>query len=42
MMISYYPASLIAHYHTFNIMAAVFSDGTLGVPQTASLSHPDI
>ena len=41
MMIGYYVASIIAHYHTSN-MAAVFLYCTLGEPQTASLSDPDV
>ena len=41
MMINHYAASIIAHYDVFN-MAAVFTDGTLGELQTASLCHPHI
>ena len=36
-----YIYSIIVHYHASN-MAEIFSDSTLGDPQTPSLSHPDI
>ena len=41
MMIGHYIASIIAHYHASN-MVAIFSDCTLGEPQTPSLSYLDI
>ena len=42
MMIAYYSASIVTHYHASNMAAAIFSDSTLGEPQTNLLIHMDI
>ena len=44
MMVGHYTASIIthsSHYYASN-MAAIFSECTLGEPQTRYISHPDI